>query len=161
MDCRTFLSELWWGVRKDQAQFCSLHACSRLYETSIIYCHDQSQDLQTKGHCTIPWSRKRCYMPSDLYTMTLVRSVQRSTRIQAQFCTLCLLYTLWNINKLLPGSNPGLSNMRSLHYHLIQEEILYAKGFIYNDFGEDCAEIYADSSSILHIVLALHFMKHQ
>ena len=32
------------------------------------------------------------------------------------------------------------------------------KGFIYNDFGEECAEIYADSSSILHIVLALHFM---
>ena len=36
--------------------------------------------------------------------------------------------------------------------------MLYAKGFIYNDFGEECAEIYADSSSILHIVLALHFM---
>ena len=35
------------------------------------------------------------------------------------------------------------------------------KGFVYNDFGEEFAEIYADSRSILHIVLALHFMKHQ
>ena len=56
----------------------------------------------------------------------------------------------------MPGSNPGPSNERSLHYPLIQEA--NTKGFIYNDFGEECAEIYADSSSILHIVLALHFM---
>ena len=53
-------------------------ACSRFYETSISYCRDQTWDLQTRGHWTIPWSRTICYMPNDLYTVTLVRSVQRS-----------------------------------------------------------------------------------